>query len=45
MFFHLLKDKNVFLSDAIDIDGRGHFIATYDSIEHGLSGVFLYRIE
>jgi len=39
ILLHLLKDKNDFFSDAINT-GRGHFIATYDGIEHDMSGVF-----
>ena len=40
-----IKDIDAFISDAIGIDGRGHFIATYDGYEQELDeNLFLYRI-
>lgn len=33
-----------FVYDAIQADGRGHFIATYDGEEHEQDGFFIYRM-
>lgn len=33
-----------FVSDAIDSDGRGHFISLYDGEEHESGDYFIYRI-
>ena len=35
-----------FIDDAIDADGRGHFIATYDGQENEIEGgFFVYRLD
>ena len=40
-----IKDVDAFISDAIGIDGRGHFMATYDGYEQQIDdNLFLYRI-
>lgn len=33
-----------FATDAIDADGRGHFIAWYDGVEHEAGDFYAYRI-
>ena len=39
----LIKDLDEFASDAIDADGRGHFISWYDGREHEQNDLFIYR--
>lgn len=34
-----------FIKMAVKIDGRGHFIATYDDVEHYCNGYYIYRID
>jgi len=33
----MIQDFDAFVEEAVSIDGRGHFLATYDSIEHEVS--------
>ena len=33
-----------FILKAIDADGRGHFLSSYDSEENELNGLFIYRV-
>ena len=41
----LIADLDEFIDDAIDADGRGHFLAQYDGDEHELGGdLYAYRI-
>lgn len=40
----MIYDMEDFIDDAIDADGRGHFLNTYDSKEYGIGRYFLYRI-
>lgn len=40
----MICDVNNFIDDAIDADGRGHFLNSYDSREYGIGKYFLYRI-
>ena len=40
----MIYDVDDFIDDAIDADGRGHFLSTYDSEEHEIGEYFLYRI-
>lgn len=40
----LLRDVDAFVSDAVSIDGRGHFLSGYDGEEVELNGgLFAYR--
>jgi len=41
--FLLIKDFEHFVDDAINADGRGHFLATYDGAEEEYSNYFIYR--
>ena len=40
----MIYDVEDFIDDAIDADGRGHFLNTYDSKEYEIGEYFLYRI-
>lgn len=40
----MIYDVEDFIDDAIDADGRGHFLNTYDSKEHEIGEYFLYQI-
>lgn len=40
----LIEDMDAFVSDAVDADGRGHFLATYDGEELEVGDFFAYRI-
>lgn len=40
----MIYDVEDFIDDAIDADGRGHFLNSYDSKEHEIGEYFLYRI-
>ena len=33
-----------FVENAIDADGRGHFLSSYDGEENELNGLFIYRV-
>lgn len=39
----LIADMNVFISDAIDSGGRGHFLSPYDGEEIKIGKFFAYR--
>lgn len=39
----MIDDIVAFVNDAIDADGRGHFIALYDGYENEQDGYFIYR--
>lgn len=39
----LIVNINEFVYDAIDADGRGHFISWYDGEENESNGLFIYR--
>ena len=39
----LIVDIDEFITDAIDADGRGHFISWYDGREHEQNDLFIYR--
>lgn len=41
--FALIDDIDEFTQDAIQEDGRGHFISFYDGTEHEQNGFFIYR--
>jgi hypothetical protein len=40
----LINDPDHFVEDAVMSDGRGHFLASYDSEENEASGYFIYRV-
>lgn len=40
----MIYDVDDFIDDAIDADGRGHFLNSYDSKEYKIGEYFLYRI-
>ena len=40
----MIYDLDDFVDDAIDADGRGHFLNSYDNVEHEIGEYFLYRI-
>ena len=39
----LIVDIDIFVEDAIDADGRGHFISYYDGYENEQNGFYIYR--
>lgn len=41
--FALIDNINEFIQDAIQEDGRGHFISFYDGKEHEQNGFFIYK--
>lgn len=40
----MIYDVDDLIDDAIDADGRGHFLNTYDDAEYEIGEYFLYRI-
>lgn len=40
----LIDDLDEFCEDAIEADGRGHFISYYDGRENEQNGLFIYRL-
>ena len=40
----MIYDLDDFVDDAIDADGRGHFLNSYDGVENEIGEYFLYRI-
>ena len=41
----LIEDIGEFVDDAIDADGRGHFIARYDFEENEQGEFYIYRVD
>ena len=41
----LIDDMDEFVKDAIDADGRGHFLAYYDGVENEQDGFYIYRVD
>lgn len=41
----MIYDMDDFIDDAIDADGRGHFLNSCDSKEYKIGEYFLYRID
>lgn len=39
----LIEDFNEFCADALDADGRGHFLSYYDGAENEQNGLMIYR--
>lgn len=44
LVYALIDDIDKFVRDAIEADGRGHFIAFYDGEENEQNGLFIYRL-
>ena len=40
----LIDNMSRFVDDAVEADGRGHFLASYDGDEHETKNFFIYRI-
>lgn len=40
----LINDMDEFVQDAIDADGRGHFLNTYDGEEYETDNYYIYRM-
>lgn len=40
----LIDDMDEFVEDAINADGRGHFLAYYDGVENEQDGFYIYRV-
>ena len=40
----MIPDKDYFVEDAINADGRGHFINSYDGKEEKKDGYYIYRV-
>jgi len=40
----LIDNMDEFVEDAIDADGRGHFISRYDGVENEQDGFYIYRM-
>lgn len=45
LVYALIEDYEQFVEDAIEIDGRGHFISMYDGEENEQNGFYIYRME
>lgn len=43
-FLAMIDDFDAFVEDAVSTDGRGHFLATYDGVEHECGDYYVYRI-
>ena len=43
-YYQMIHDIDDFVYDAIEADGRGHFLNSYDSEEYEIGEYFLYRI-
>ena len=41
----LIDDIDEFIDDAIDADGRGHFLAQYDGYEIEQDDLYIYRVD
>lgn len=44
-YIAMIHNLDEFVEDAIDADGRGHFLNPYDSKEYEIGEYFLYRID
>lgn len=44
LIYALIDDIDDFIADAINADGRGHFLSWYDGQEDESDGYFIYRI-
>ena len=41
----LINDMDEFVEDAINADGRGHFISRYDGVENEQDDFYIYRVD
>ena len=41
----LISNIDEFVDDAIDADGRGHFVSRYDGEENEQDGFYIYRVD
>lgn len=44
LVYALIDDIDEFIQDAINADGRGHFISYYDGEENEENGLYIYRL-
>lgn len=44
LVFALIDDMDEFVEDAINADGRGHFLAYYDGVENEQDNFYIYRV-
>lgn len=40
----LIDDMDEFIIDAIELDGRGHFLSSYDGVENEHGEFFIYQV-
>ena len=45
LVFALIDDIDEFVEDAINADGRGHFISRYDGEENEQNNFYIYRVD
>ena len=45
LVFALIDNMEEFVEDAINADGRGHFISRYDGVENEQDGFYIYRMD
>ena len=45
LVYAMIEDIDTFIEDAIEADGRGHFISMYDGEENEQNGFYIYRME
>ena len=45
LVFALIDDMDEFVEDAINADGRGHFISRYDGVENEQDDFYIYRVD
>ena len=45
LVYALIEDYEQFVDDAIEADGRGHFLSMYDGEENEQNGFYIYRME
>lgn len=45
LVYAMIEDIDIFIDKAINADGRGHFISTYDGEENEQNGFYIYRME
>ena len=43
LVYALIDNLNEFIEDAVDADGRGHFLSWYDGYENEENGFYIYR--
>ena len=45
LVYTMIEDLAIFIDDAIETDGRGHFISMYDGEENEQNGFYIYKME